>query len=78
MQQHGYDAHEGKVAVVLYARAAHGSHQVAAEEAELGVVVHLAERCHKTRGMQVARSLASYQVIFHVLIIRNSSESHSR
>ena len=65
MQQHGYDAHEGKVAVVLYARAAHGSHQVAAEEAELCVGVIPAERLHEMAGMQVAAGFAYDKIVFH-------------
>ena len=67
MQGHLYEPHVGQFAVVLHQRAAHGLHQVAAEEAELGLCIGLFQRLHQVRGMQVARGFASYKVVSHVL-----------
>ena len=65
VQQHGYEAHIGQFAVVLHERAAHGLHQVAAEEAELCRRVGILQRLHEVRCVQVATGFAGYQVVFH-------------
>ena len=44
MEQHRHEAHVSQLAVVFYARAAHRRHEVAAEEAKLGIGVLLSER----------------------------------
>ena len=61
-------AHIGHVAVVddgLHTRL--GCHEVTAQEAELGLRVLLLEGGYQVRGMQVARSLAGNDEIFHGL-----------
>ena len=65
MQQHGHEAHVGQFAVMAHAGASDYRHQVAAEEAELGVGVVLAERLHEMAGMQIAAGFAYDKIVFH-------------
>ena len=67
VEQYGYEAHIGQLAVVLHKCAANGRHQVAAEEAEPCLRVNIFQRPHQMRGMQVARGLTGYEVILHLL-----------
>jgi len=59
------ETHVGQFAVVLYARSSDGRHQVAAEEAEVGVAVNPPQRAHKARGVQVAACFADNEIILH-------------
>ena len=54
MEQDGNEAHVGQIFIMTHARAADFRHQVASEEAELGLWVFLAQRPHQMRGMEVA------------------------
>ena len=46
-----------------------GSHQIAAQKAELGLRVILFQGCHQIRGVQVSGGFSGYQVILHELKI---------
>jgi hypothetical protein len=48
-----------------------GSHQIAAQKAELGLRVILFQGCHQIRGVQVSGGFSGYQVILHELKIEN-------
>ena len=65
MHQHRDETHIRQFAVVLDKCPTLGSHQVAAEEAEIGYRIPLFQRPHQSRGMQVATGLPSYQIILH-------------
>jgi len=65
MQSHLYKTHVGHLAVVAHQCAANLLHGIATPETELGLRIALAQGPHEMGGMQVARSLTGYQIIFH-------------
>ena len=65
MQQYRDKAHVSQFAIMLYARSAYGSHQIATEETEFSFRIFRHQRLHKVRCVKVARGLAYYQIIFH-------------
>ena len=65
---HIHKAHIGHVAEVDDGLAASlFGHQVATQEAELGLGIFLLERGHQMRGVQVARGLSGDDEVFHTL-----------
>lgn len=73
MEQHGHEAHVGQLAVVLHARAADSRHQIASEEAELGIAVLFFQALHQPAGMQVATGLTHDEIILHRFQLFTSS-----
>ncbi len=69
MEQYGHKTHVGQFLVVFYTCTALRQHQVAAEETELGMLVHLFQRPHQSAGMEVAAGLTYYQIIFHAFSV---------
>ena len=65
--QHFGKSHERRFLVVhrQILRSAYGGHLVAAPEAEAGSGIGLQYALHQVRPVQVARSLAGYQIVFH-------------
>ena len=78
VEQHGHEAHIGKILVVAHALATDGRHEVAAEEAKLRRGVILAQRGHQPAGMEVATRLAHYQIVLHIVRTSTSASIHSR
>ena len=66
VQHHIDNAHERHIAVVAHHRAALRRHQVAAKKAELRIGIVPFESRHQVRSVQIARSLACYDEVFHV------------
>ena len=63
--QYGHKTHVSQLAVVAYAGAAHGRHEVAPEEPETGLGVVLLQGPHQMAGMEVATGLAYDEIVFH-------------
>ena len=68
VHDHLDEAHEGQIADVTHGRATLGGHRIATPEAELGLWVTLAQGTHEHGAIHVARSLACYDIVFHLFI----------
>ena len=65
MQQHRDKPHVGQLFIMLHHCSSHGSHQITAKEAKFSFRVFLFQCSHQVGSMQIARSLANNQIIFH-------------
>jgi hypothetical protein len=65
MEEYRYEPHIGQVTVMLYPCAADSSHEIAAEETEVGLGVYFFQRLHQTRGVEVARCFSYNQIVLH-------------
>ena len=70
MEQHRDKTHIGQFTIVADTSTANSRHQVATKETEISFTVCIFQRSHQVRGMQVARGLADYQVVFHSAMVR--------
>ncbi len=63
------EAHNGHLLVVMHERTAFRLHHVAAPAPKLGIRILLAQVLHQMRGMKVAGTFASYQVVLQLLLV---------
>lgn len=69
MEQYGDEAHVGQVFVVPERLTAFGRHHVSTDKTEGGLSILLFKAVHQPAGMQVAGSLACYEIVFHVFCL---------
>ena len=55
---------------MFYTRTAYGSHQITTEETEVSLRILNFERLHQMGCMEVTRSLADNEIIFHQVLLR--------